>query len=118
MRERQTVVVESEGVILIPESLREKMDLRPGDILSIERVPPHFLWLAPYRELLTEGLPFTDRYTLMGFVLRFQALPLTAVEEDHSVHIAPEVFPLPVGTRLQVCVAGDLTHKLDIYTDA
>jgi bifunctional DNA-binding transcriptional regulator/antitoxin component of YhaV-PrlF toxin-antitoxin module len=49
MRERQTVVVESEGVIRLPESLREQMDLRPGDILSVEGSPPDFLWLAPYR---------------------------------------------------------------------
>lgn len=117
MRERQTIVVESEGVILVPESLREQMDLRPGDILSMERIPPHFLWLAPYRELLAAGLPITDSSMLMVFVLRFLALPLTAVEEDHSIHIPPDLFPLPAGSPLKVRVEGDLTHRLDIYTD-
>lgn len=117
MRERQTVVVESEGVLPIPESLREEMGLRPGDILSVEGIPPHFLWLAPYREVLTLGLPITDRHTLMGFVLRFLALPLTAVEEDHSLHIPTETFPLPAGSRLKVSVAGDLSHRLDLYRE-
>lgn len=65
--------------------------------------------------MLTLGLPITDRHTLMGFVLRFLALPLTAVEEDHSLHIPPETFPLPAGSRLKVSVAGDLSHKLDLY---
>ena len=57
-----------------------------------------------------------DRRALMSFVLRFLALPLTAVEEDHRLHIPPEVFPLPAGTRLKVRMEGDLSHRLDMYT--
>lgn len=111
------MLVETEGVVLFPESLREEMGLRPGDILSVEGSPPLCFTLELYRELLTQAQPLMDQAALGGFVLRFLARPLTAVEEDRTVRIQPEVFPLPAGSRLTLFFDGAGRHRLQVFVN-
>jgi hypothetical protein len=52
------------------------------------------------------------------FALRFLALPLTAVEADHSLGIPPEVCPLPAGSRLTVFVDGEAdAHRMQVFVN-
>ena len=111
------MLVESEGVILFPESLREEMGLRPGDILSLKGGPPICFTIAVYREMLTHYPAGMDQAALQGFVLRFLALPLTAVDEDHRVFIPQDFFPLPAGSRLTLFLYGEDCHRLQVFVD-
>ena len=110
-----SVLVKSEGVVLFPESLREELGLRPGDLLSVEGRPPLCFSLEPYRDLL--GASMLNPEAIKMFALRFLARPLTAVEEDHSLHIPPEVFPLPAGSRLTVFVDGEDGHRMQVFVN-
>jgi hypothetical protein len=118
MHENHTLVVESAGAVLFPESVREKLGLRPGDILSVEGAPPDCFTLEIYRELLTRAPAGVGPCVVLGYALRFLARPLTAVEEDQTVRIPPEVFPLPAGSRLTLFLGGELCHHLQMFVDA
>jgi hypothetical protein len=117
MRRSQTVLVESEGVVLFPKSLREELGLRPGDLLSVEGSPPNCFTLEVYREMLTCYPALMDQAALQGFVLRFLAHVLTAIEKDYRVLIPPDVLPLPAGTLLAVFVDGEDCHRLQVFVN-
>jgi hypothetical protein len=117
MRRSQTVLVESEGVVLFPESLREELGLKPGDILSVKGAPPLCFSIEVYREMLTCYPAIMDQDALKGFVLRFLTRPLTAVEQDHRVLIPPEVFRLHAGSRLTLFLDGESCHTLQAFVD-
>jgi hypothetical protein len=114
MTRSQIVTVDSDGGVLFPESFREEMGLRPGDILSVVGAPLFFS-IDLYREMLEKCPAFMDQSTLMDFVLFFLARPLTVVEEDHRVFIPEEAYPLRAGSQLTVYLDGDNFYRLDFH---
>lgn len=101
---------------MLPAAVCEAVGLRPGDILAI-RVDSISFSLEIYRELLAAGWDCVGPSARWGFVARFLSRPLTVVEVGGRVCIPAEVFPLAVGTEVDLVVhCGGGCHVLQVLT--
>jgi hypothetical protein len=113
MPKSRSVLVEIEGVLLLPESLCEELGLQPGDLLSVQGSPPLYFTLEPYRNLLTAAMLNPEAIQILA--LQFLARPLAAVDEAHRVYLPPEVFPLPADSQLTVFADSGETGRVQVF---
>lgn len=63
------VAIRTEGAIILPKILRQKLDLRPGDVLELEvRGRDIILHPRPAGRLILRGVSPSDQKTISGAI--------------------------------------------------
>jgi hypothetical protein len=107
--------IESEGCVLLPEELRESLDLEPGALLSLARNDIS-IRLDLYSELLEDLQRSVRPPNRWRCLEQFISRTLSSVGVDGSVAIPSHLFALHPGDRvvLEVLTQG-LGHTLYLY---
>jgi len=106
---------EAEGRLPLPPAVRESLGLEPGDLLSLTRNEIS-VRLDLYGELLDDLRRSVKEPQNWRWLEQFLRRTLTAVGEDGSVAIPPELLALRPGDRLVLeVVQQGLGHTLYAY---
>lgn len=107
--------VEAEGLLPLPEELRESLGLEPGTLLSLTRNEIS-IRLDLYTELLEDLRLSVKPPNRWRCLEQFISRILSCIGVDGSVAIPPNLFSLRPGDRLvlEVFTQG-LCHSLYVY---
>lgn len=89
------IPIETDGRLPLLPELLQTLGLEPGDMVGLKSFQD-FLTIRFYREILTYRWEFAPqaRWT---FTKEFLSLPLTVIEEEGMIAIAPDLLPLRLG---------------------
>jgi bifunctional DNA-binding transcriptional regulator/antitoxin component of YhaV-PrlF toxin-antitoxin module len=115
LAEQFELVVEVSGSVVLPQEVREALSLEPGDFFSIVRNPVS-LRLDSFRVFLADNWDAVSPPNRWRYIEEFLRRPLTALEQDRSIKIPPEDFPLSVGDSIVLeVVHRGLSYELFLY---
>lgn len=108
------------GRVHLPPMIQDLLNIRPGDLFSIQRNAVS-VRLDPYRDLLEDLQRSVRKADAWRYLAQFLQRPLTSIETDGGVEIPPDLLELAPGDRVVVEVSTEgLRHALYVYrtTDA
>lgn len=115
LSERYELLIEVEGQLQFPLAVQEALKLEPGDLLSLTRNEIS-VRLDLYGELLADLRRSVKEPENWRWLEQFLRRALTAVGEEGSVAIPPELLALRPGDRLVLeVVQQGLGHTLYVY---